>query len=133
MSTTELSPPITILAIDDDARNCRLLNALLRADGFEPLFAHSGEEGLAIAKTERPHLILLDLMMPGMDGFQVIKELKENPDTHDIPLLVSSALDDQASLERVLASGAQDFICKPIDRWELSLRLHRLLSTSAKA
>lgn len=131
MSPEKSANPLSILVIDDDARNCRLLSAFLQADGYLVLQANTGMDGIAIARAKQPDVVLLDLMMPGMDGFQVIQELKGDAATRDIPLLVSSALDDQASLQRVLVSGAQDFISKPIDRWELSLRLQRLLHGNA--
>jgi len=127
-----MTRPGKILIVDDEASNRRLLEVFLRAESFDVLQAASGAEALALA-AESPDAVLLDLMMPEMDGFQVLRRLKENPGTRHIPVIIVSALDDLAARQRVLASGADDFIGKPIDRWELSLRLHRLLKADDQA
>lgn len=121
------TPPATILIVDDDERNRKLLDVFARADGHVTVSAESGAEALALAASRRPQLILLDLMMPGMDGFEFTRRLKENPVTRAIPIMIVSALDDVASQQRIVASGVDDFIRKPVDRWELSLRICRLL------
>jgi CheY-like chemotaxis protein len=121
------TPPATILIVDDDERNRKLLDVFARADGYATLSASSGPEALALAESHCPRLILLDLMMPGMDGFEFVRCLKENPATRAIPVIIVSALDDVASHQRIIASGVDDFIRKPVDRWELSLRIDRLL------
>ena len=106
-----------------------MLEVLLGTEGYQTLSAGNGIEALALAASERPDLVLLDLMMPGMDGFEVTSALKNNPATAAIPIMIVSALDDVAAHRRLLASGADEFINKPVDRWELSLRLSRLLSS----
>lgn len=121
------TPPATILIVDDDERNRKLLDVFARADGHQTILAKDGEEALLLAASHMPNLILLDLMMPGMDGFDLVRRLKDNPVTQSIPLMIVSALDDVASGQRIAASGADDFIRKPVDRWELSLRMFRLL------
>lgn len=121
------TPPATILIVDDDERNRKLLDVFARADGHQTISAKDGEEALLLAASHTPNLILLDLMMPGMDGFDLVRRLKDNPATQSIPLMIVSALDDVASGQRIAASGADDFIRKPVDRWELSLRMFRLL------
>ncbi len=98
MLRPENTPKPTIQVIDDDERNCRLLNAILQAEGYTVLLAHNGIDGIAMAKMKQPDLVLLDLMMSAMDGFQVMHQLKDNALTRDIPVIVSSALDDEASL-----------------------------------
>lgn len=117
----------TILIVDDEERNRRLLDVLLRTDGYQTLSASSGRDALVLAASAQPDLILLDLMMPGMDGFEVTHALRNDPVTAAIPIMIVSALDDVATQRRLLASGADEFIRKPVDRWELSLRLSRLL------
>jgi len=117
----------TILIIDDEERNRKLLDVFVKADGHNTLAAAGGKEGIALAASELPDLILLDLMMPGMDGFEVVRWLKGNPATSSIPVIIVSSLDDVAAHRRMLASGADEFINKPVDRWELSLRMSRLL------
>lgn len=119
--------PMKILIVDDEPRNRRLLEVFLTAEGYKSLHAGSGQEALALAAAERPNLVLLDLMMPDMDGFQMVQHLKESLATRSIPIIIVSALDDLAARQRVLASGADDFVAKPVNRWELSLRLHHLL------
>jgi CheY-like chemotaxis protein len=119
--------PATILIVDDDERNRKLLDVFTRADGYRTISSKNGAEALALAASCKPRLILLDLMMPGMDGFEVVRHLKENPVTQAIPVLIVSALDDIASQQRITAGGVDDFIRKPVDRWELSLRISRLL------
>ena len=116
-----------ILIIDDEERNRRLFEVFVRADGHDVRSAASGEDGLALAASFVPDVILLDLMMPGRDGFEVARGLKANPVTQAIPIIVISSLDDVASHQRLLSSGIDDFIVKPIDRWELSQRIARVL------
>ena len=123
----EKSAPAKILIVDDEERNRKLLDVLLQTEGYQTLSAESGAEALSLAASEEPDLILLDLMMPDMDGFDVTRSLKSNPATSDIPIMIVSALDDVAARRRLLASGADEFINKPVDRWELSLRLEKLL------
>lgn len=124
----ESSVSAKILIVDDEERNRKLLDVFAKADGYLTIIAASGKEGVALAVSERPNLILLDLMMPGMDGFEVAHWLKKNPVTRDIPIVIVSALNDVAAHQRMLASGADEFIGKPVDRWELSLRMSKLLS-----
>lgn len=125
-----MKPPVPakILIVDDEVRNRKLLEVFARADGYLTISAAGGKEGIALAVSELPNLILLDLMMPGTDGFEVTRWLKNNPATRNIPIIIVSALDDLAAHQRMLASGADEFIGKPVDRWELSLRISKLLS-----
>ena len=116
-----------ILIIDDEERNRRLFEVFVRADGHEVELAASGEAGLIAAAAMQPDLILLDLMMPGRDGFEVARALRANPATKAIPIIVISSLDDVASHQRLISSGVDEFIVKPIDRWELSQRILKAL------
>lgn len=116
-----------ILIVDDEARNRRLLEVFAQADGYATISAADGNAALALALSENPDLILLDLMMPGMDGFEVTRWLKANPVTSRLPIIIVTALQDVAAHRRMLASGADEFITKPIDRWELSMRIAKLL------
>jgi CheY-like chemotaxis protein len=120
-------PSAKILIVDDEERNRKLLGVFIRAEGHSSIFAADGKEGVASAIEQQPDLILLDLMMPDMDGFDVVRVLKNNPQTRNIPIIVVTALEDVASHRRMLASGADEFINKPVDRWELSLRVLKLL------
>jgi CheY-like chemotaxis protein len=118
-----------ILVADDDSRNRKLLETLLGADGYVVTTVNSGQATLDAVASERPDLILLDLMMPGMDGFEVVRRLKNDAETRDIPIVMVTALDDSGSRLRLLAAGVADLISKPIDRWQLKERLQQLLGS----
>ena len=117
-----------ILIVDDAPRNRALLDVIVASDGHRTVHAGSGAEALAIAATDPPDLVLLDLMMPGIDGFQVLRQLRADARCRAIPVMVVSALDDVAARERILSAGADAFVGKPLDRGELLLRVNRLLA-----
>jgi len=116
-----------ILLVDDEERNIRLLEVLLRAEGYSTMSANNGLDALKVAAFAQPDLILLDIMMPGMDGFATVAELKANPLTQPVPVIMLTALDDRASKLRALEAGAEEFLTKPIDRADLSVRVRNLL------
>ena len=116
-----------ILVIDDEERNRKLLEILMTADGYEVVSAANGQSGLREIATAAPDLIILDVMMPGMDGFEVARSLKTNPQTRAIPILVASSLDDAASRKRMISIKIDAFLVKPIDRWKLSRQVKELL------
>jgi len=120
-----------ILIVDDEQANRRLLEVMLGQEGFQLLTAASGEEALALVAREPPDLILLDVMMPGMDGYAVASALKGNHDTKNIPIIVVTALDDREAMMRGLSAGAEDFLSKPVDRAELHARVRNLLRLKA--
>lgn len=97
------------------------------SDGHEVVSAINGQDGMRKVGAEMPDLIVLDVMMPGMDGFEVARSLKTNPQTKAIPILVASSLDDAASRKRMMAINIDAFLVKPIDRWELSRQVKELL------
>ena len=117
-----------ILIIDDEERNRKLLEILMTADGHEVTSAVNGQNGMQEATSNMPDLIILDVMMPGMDGFEVARSLKTNPLTQSIPVVVASSLDDVASRKRMMSIKVDAFLVKPIDRWELSRQVTELLS-----
>lgn len=108
---TEAEKPC-VLIIDDSSFNIGLLRSALFAE-FKLMVAHSGKQGLKIATERRPDLVLLDVMMPDLDGFAVCAALKKNDSTRDIPIIFLSSLEDQSDSERGLQLGAVDFLCKP--------------------
>jgi two-component system cell cycle response regulator len=116
-----------ILAVDDIAANLRLLEAKLRAEYYEVLLASSGPEGLQVAFTQLPDVILLDVMMPGMDGYEVCRALKADPRSQHIPVVMVTALTDPQERVRGLEAGADDFLTKPLDTAALFARLRALL------
>jgi CheY-like chemotaxis protein len=130
----ELSPEgRRILIVDDEPDNRELLQIVLNWDGFSTQTASSGEEALASAAEHPPDLMLLDLMMPGLDGCQVTTLLKQNLATRNIPVMIISAMSDRATRLRVLSAGATEFISKPIDRSDLCERVRAVLGPKAAA
>lgn len=117
-----------VLAIDDQPDNLALMEALLAPHGFRVLGCTSGPEGLAAALRDKPHLVLLDLSMPGMDGFEVLSRLRADPRTQHLPVLVLTAtLKDATMVERGLALGATEYLVKPIQGEELVVRVRSAL------
>ena len=121
------APPARILIVDDDRHNRLLLEVMLAPDGYSIVSAPTGEEALAMVAQQPPDLILLDVMMPGMDGYQVVARIKSNPATKHIPVIMLSALDDRNSRTHGLSAGAEDFLTKPVNRVELCTRVRALL------
>jgi diguanylate cyclase (GGDEF)-like protein/PAS domain S-box-containing protein len=117
----------TILIVDDDARNRRLLAVLLHPKGYQTESAASGEEALTAVAHSPPDLILLDLMMPGIDGYEVAGILKANPATANIPIIMVTGEGEPGMRLASLAAGAEEFLSKPIDSTELQLRVRNLL------
>ncbi len=115
------------MLVDDQPRNARLLQAQLGTEQFDFMVAQSGEESLAQLRERLPDLIILDYMMPGMNGQQVAIALKADPRTRNIPLIMLTALSDHASRMHALSAGVEEFINKPVDQAELSTRVRNLL------
>jgi diguanylate cyclase (GGDEF)-like protein/PAS domain S-box-containing protein len=116
-----------ILVVDDEPHNIRLIQTMLAPEGYVIYSATSGREALSIIAESPPDLILLDALMPDMNGFQVARQLKLNPETTSIPVIMVSALDDRKSEMLGLNAGAMDFLTKPVERFELSMRIRNLL------
>lgn len=117
-----------LLVVDDVQTNVLLLKALLGKEGYCILIANNGQEALDIVPQQRPDLILLDVMMPGMDGFEVAERLKGNEELKDIPIIFLTALDDTQSIVNGFKLGASDFISKPFRKEELMIRIKHQLS-----
>jgi two-component system cell cycle response regulator len=115
-----------ILVVDDIEANVRLLQAKLQAEYYHVLTASDGATALAIAAEEKPDLLLLDVMMPGMDGFEVCRRLKDDPETRHIPIVLVTALDGRADRITGLEAGADEFLTKPIDDVLLFARVKSL-------
>ncbi|WP_310538931.1 PleD family two-component system response regulator [Phenylobacterium sp.] len=115
-----------ILVVDDIEANVRLLEAKLSAEYYEVLIAYDGPTALAIAAKEKPDIVLLDVMMPGMDGFQVCRRLKDDPETRHVPVVLVTALDGRADRIAGLEAGADEFLTKPIDDVMLFARVRSL-------
>jgi DNA-binding response OmpR family regulator len=120
-----------ILIVDDERSNRQLLEVMLATEGFVLLTATRGEEALAIVAQQPPDLILLDVMMPGMDGYQVASSIKSNPSTGHIPVIMVTAMDDRHAVMLGLSAGAEDVLSRPLDRAELCTRVKNLLRLRA--
>jgi two-component system, cell cycle sensor histidine kinase and response regulator CckA len=123
--------PARILIVDDERHNRQLLDVMLAGEGFVLLTAASGEEALAVVAQHPPDLILLDIMMPGVDGYAVVAAIKANDSTKNIPVIVVTALEDRDARLLALGAGAEDFLTKPVDRAELTVRVRNLLRLKA--
>jgi CheY-like chemotaxis protein len=117
-----------ILICDDDPVILRLLQVNLELEGFDVLLGHNGEEAVEIAQAEHPDLIILDIMMPRMDGYQACEKLKSLEDTRDIPVVFLSAKAQQSDIEKGKSFGVADYLTKPFDPNDLIDVLERLLS-----
>src|SRR5207248_466591 len=116
-----------VLVVDDVELNVKLLEAKLSSEYFEVIVADNGPTALELAESELPDIILLDIMMPRMDGFEVCRRLKANPRTADIPVVMVTALSDVADRLRGLESGADEFLTKPVNDTALFARVRSLV------
>jgi CheY-like chemotaxis protein len=119
--------PARVLIVDDERHNRQLLEVMLAPEGYQLFTATSGDEALELVARERPDLILLDVMMPGMDGYQVLGRIKADTATRHIPVVLITALDDRNSRMHGLSAGAEDFFTKPVNRADLCELLRTLL------
>jgi putative two-component system response regulator len=127
MSLTASSRKPTILIVDDEESNRHLFETLLKLEGYSTQTANNGEAALAMVADWQPDLILLDVMMPGMDGFQVATKLKSDPATEHIPVIMATSLDDRGAMLAGLNAGAEEFLTKPLDRTEMKVRVRNIL------
>jgi putative two-component system response regulator len=113
----------TILIVDDESAGRETLESILEPEGYYLVLAENGYEAIERAKAVQPDVILLDVMMPGMNGFEVCRHIRNEKELAEVPILFLTALDDRQSLLNGLEAGADDFISKPVDRYELRARL----------
>ena len=109
----------TVLVVDDNLQNLELLQAYLEDLDCRTIPAHDGLEAMEIVTDNPPDLILLDVMMPKMSGFEVCKRVKNDPKTSDIPVIMVTALNEFGDIERGIDSGTDDFLSKPVNKLEL--------------
>ncbi len=117
----------SVLVVDDNQQNLELLLAYLEDIDCKTLAAADGAQALEVVKTSSPDLILLDVMMPKMSGFEVCRRIKNDPKTTDIPVIMVTALNEMGDIERAINSGTDDFLSKPINKWELVTRVKTML------
>ena len=112
-----------ILVVDDVPTNIMLVQAILRKEGYTLFTTDNGLKALQLVQTVKPNLILLDIMMPVMDGYEVLEKLKSDPETRDIPVIIMSALSDMPSIVKGYQLGAIEYVTKPFQREELIKRI----------
>jgi CheY-like chemotaxis protein len=116
-----------VLVVDDNQQNLELLQAYLEDVDCETVPARDGPEALEIISSNSPDLILLDVMMPKMSGFEVCRRIKNDPKLADIPIIMVTALNEFGDIERGIDSGTDDFISKPVNKLELTTRVKTML------
>ncbi len=122
----------TVLIIEDDISAARLAEYTLEHSGYDVLIAHDGYEGLSKAVKNRPDLIILDIMLPGIDGFEVCQRLRERPDMQTVPILVISAKSREEDIRFGMEIGANEYLTKPVDPSFMIETVARLLEESRK-
>jgi len=120
-------PKGNILIVEDDPQTVKLIKFILEKEDYSTISAKDGEEGLQMAREKKPDLIVLDLMLPGMDGYRVCEILKANPKTKEIPVIVLTALDTGADFEKALEKKADWYITKPFEPQHLLKRVSYLI------
>ena len=120
-------PNAKILIAEDNPQGVELLEAFLSDMPYEIRSARDGEATLQLVQEWRPDLLLLDIMMPKLSGFEVCKRLRQDPATRDLPIIMVTALDQPSDVERAVEAGTSDFLTKPIHKMELRLRVEAML------
>lgn len=120
-----------VLVVDDDDRNCRLLEALLIPAGYEVIMAENGHEAVERAMRDAPDVILMDIMMPLMNGFEATRKIKQDAIVRNIPVVMVTSLDATADRVQAIEAGADDFLTKPVDKNELLARVRTLVKVKA--
>ncbi len=126
MGQNEDREPI-VLVVDDNLHNLELILAYLEDLDCRTVAAEGGYQALEIIRKDPPDLVLLDVMMPRISGFEVCRQLKNNPETADIPVIMVTALNEMGDIERAIQCGTDDFLSKPINKWELLTRVKTML------
>lgn len=127
MPQDQATPPSKLLIADDNHQNCELLDAYLSEEGYQIEMAFDGQQTLDAVARAQPDLILLDIMMPRMSGYEVCQRLKSDEETRKIPILMVTALAEMGDIEKAVNAGADDFLTKPVNKLELTTRVRSLL------
>ena len=116
-----------VLIADDNEQNRELLDAYLADENYEILMANDGQETMDAIEANQPDLILLDIMMPRMSGYEVCEKIKSDPEKQNIPVLMVTALNKMGDIEKAVKAGCDDFLTKPVNQLELKTRVRSLL------
>lgn len=122
-----------LLIVDDEPFTVDMLVTFLEINGFQAVGAFNGEDGLVLIKVEEPEIVILDLMLPDIEGYEVCQRIRGYPSTAKLPILILSARADAASKERAMAAGADGYLVKPVKFPELLLELNRLVEKIKEA
>jgi DNA-binding response OmpR family regulator len=122
-----------VLVVEDDESISNVVELNLRLDGYEVYLAADGEEGLSMVEEVEPDLVILDVMMPKVDGWEVLMRLRQQPETQDIPVIMLTAIGDEQSKVMGLRGGADDYVAKPFSPLELTARVKVILDRVGKA
>ena len=117
-----------VLIVDDSPTEIHVLKTILEKNGFAVSTANSGEEGIQKAKAEKPDMVLMDVVMPGMNGFQAAREITSNPDTKEIPVIIVSTKNQETDRMWGLRQGAKDYLTKPVKEKELVSKINTILA-----
>ena len=123
---------LSVLVVDDDPVILRLLQVNFELEGIGVVLAVDGEEGLKMAQSDRPDLIISDIMMPRVNGLELLAALRSSPDTASLPVILLSAKAQVADVQRGLELGADDYVTKPFDPLELIDRVYKVLAKSRR-
>jgi len=121
-----------ILIVDDDPLEQKLVKDICKIAGYGAVSACDGEEGISAALAHKPDLILMDVMMPKMDGYAAVRELKKKPETKNIPVIMVTAVGYKSNVELGIRAGASDYITKPFNIKQLILKMHQSLTHGVK-
>jgi DNA-binding response OmpR family regulator len=124
-------PDSTVLVVDDDPVILKLLEVNFEMEGFTVLVAHDGEEGIEVARSNQPDVVVSDIMMPKTSGLELVVALKSDASTSEIPIILLSAKAQNADVRTGLDAGADDYVTKPFEPLDLVDRVNRLLETRA--
>jgi len=128
-----MSKPICILVVEDEEHIRKILEYNLKLDGFEVHLAENGQMGLGLAREKKPDVILLDWMMPEMDGLEVVSQLKQDKTTENIPIFMLTAKGMMVDVGQALCEGADDYITKPFDPMQLGKTIKKKMEKCAEA
>ena len=121
-------PAATVLVVEDDPVILRLLEVNFELEGFGVILAHDGAEGIELARSDRPDIIVSDIMMPKVSGIELVEALKGDPSTASIPIILLSAKAQTSDLKLGMDAGADDYVTKPFEPLDLVDRVNRLLN-----